>query len=107
MYIMVVVFCAVAAMQSLVCSAGAFYLFSKTKKEMGDWDSISIQAISTDDKRSIFRTVAADCRISENATDADVEEMLDYEAPTTKEGSCLRACIFEIFGMVFVYNILK
>lgn len=58
------------------------------------------KAFSSDERHRIFLTVAKHCKLQENATDADVEEMLKYEAPTTEEGSCLRACLFEMFGMV-------
>lgn len=56
--------------------------------------------MNNDERLQILLTVTEKCQTQENATAADVAEMMKYEAPTTEEGSCMRACLFETFGMV-------
>lgn len=40
------------------------------------------------------------CRSKVGATDADLQEVLAKNKPTTQTGKCLNKCLFETFGIV-------
>lgn len=57
----------------------------------------------------MIRGMAAECKEKTGASDAELEEMIDKNLPTTQPGKCLNACMMDQFGIVssfFVYSLL-
>lgn len=48
----------------------------------------------------IGKKLADDCKVTENASDEDVKELMEHETPTSTTGKCLHACIHENIGLV-------
>lgn len=48
----------------------------------------------------MIRTMAKNCQQSENASAADMEEMVVRDMPTTPASKCLRACMMESLSLV-------
>lgn len=48
----------------------------------------------------MMKGMAADCKEKEGATDADVDDMIAKNMPSTKPAKCLTACMMDQFGVV-------
>lgn len=60
----------------------------------------SVRAMDKKEAKEMFRGMSAECKEQENATDADVETMVNENYPETMPGKCLVACMQEQFGIV-------
>lgn len=56
--------------------------------------------MSEKQKQNIVRLMAKNCKEREQATDADLEELVRRDIPTTPTSKCLRACIMESLSLV-------
>lgn len=59
-----------------------------------------MQAMSAEEKKAIEVQLLSDCKTKEGGTDADVQQMVNREHPTTPTGRCMSACIGESIGVV-------
>lgn len=57
-------------------------------------------AMDKKEAKEMMRGMCEECKEKENATDADMDTMLDEKYPETREGKCLVACMQETFGVV-------
>lgn len=53
---------------------------------------------------TLEKKMLAECKERENATDADVDTVLERNFPTTSTGKCLLACVHETIGVVRIIN---
>lgn len=53
-------------------------------------------------------TVLNECKVTEKATDADVQAFLSHKIPQNRSGKCIMACVFEKNGdvMHFIYGFM-
>lgn len=58
--------------------------------------------MSKEERKKKIDQVVKKCQETEKATDQDVQELRNYDVPSTDTGKCLRACTMETFGMVSV-----
>lgn len=56
--------------------------------------------LTEEEQKKSFHAAIKKCQDTEKATDADYEETIKHEVPSTDAGKCLRACLFETFGVV-------
>lgn len=61
---------------------------------------IPFKGFSEDQKREMVRLMAKNCMKQEKATDADLDELVKRDLPTTPTSKCLRACIMESLNLV-------
>lgn len=48
----------------------------------------------------MIETLAADCKEQSNATDADLNDMIEGNLPKTQEAKCMSSCMLEQFQLV-------
>lgn len=63
-----------------------------------------LQAATKEERKKMLETFAKNCQAQEKATDSDYDDVMKHELPTTETGNCMRACVFEAFGMVCLNN---
>lgn len=62
--------------------------------------SIALVCGSEDEMKKMFITIATDCKGREGASDDDMANLAAKKPPTSPEGKCVLACIFETIGVV-------
>lgn len=61
---------------------------------------VAVMAFDMEEAKGMFRNMSQECKDQEKASDDDVEEMVNQNYPSSKEGKCLVACMQETFGVV-------
>lgn len=59
-----------------------------------------MQETTLEAKKESLVNTAIQCKQDENASDADVQELMGQELPSTKPGKCMRKCILEKLDLV-------
>ena len=54
---------------------------------------MGVSALDKEEAKELLRGMSEDCKMKENASDADLETVLDEKEPATKEGKCFLACM--------------
>lgn len=56
--------------------------------------------MSVEERRAMEKSLLAECKTKEGATDADVTAAMAREMPSTKPAKCMHACMVETIGLV-------
>lgn len=56
--------------------------------------------MTPEERRSAEKKILDECKVSVQATDADVNVILDRKSPENRNGKCLLKCAYEKVGMV-------
>lgn len=56
--------------------------------------------MSEEERREIEKKILDECKSGENASDEDVNTLLEHVVPKTESGKCLIACAHEKTGIV-------
>lgn len=68
---------------------------------------ILLQGLSSKERKEFFKKVVKDCAKKEGASAKDIAQALLNQAPQTKAGKCIFACIGESLGIVSLKFVLK
>lgn len=68
---------------------------------------ILLQGLSSKERKELFKKVVNDCAKKEGASAGDIAQALQKQAPQTKAGKCIFACIAESLGIVSLKFVLK
>lgn len=55
----------------------------------------------------MFLKLANECAEKEGATEEEVNELLQDKPASAKGGKCVRACLAETIGMVWIINVIR
>lgn len=56
--------------------------------------------MTADERKAMEKTMLAECKTKEGATDDDVASVLARDIPTTPTAKCVHACLIETVGLV-------
>ena len=62
--------------------------------------SVAYVQSSEEETKQLFIVTAQECKTKEGASEDDFSNLVVKKPPTTHEGKCLGACIFEKMGIV-------
>lgn len=68
---------------------------------------ILLQGLSSEERKEFFIKVVNDCAKKEGASAQDTSQALQKQAPQTKAGKCIFACIGESLGIVSLKFVSK
>lgn len=61
---------------------------------------IQANTVALDERMGIVMDMARTCQKQEKSTDADLNELMKYEMPSTHSAKCLHACLLESVGLL-------